>query len=363
MPRAIVTFFLLISLAAYARPESAESGVRVVELPLEGSVPDAERGPDGALHVAFVADSNLYYSKSTDGGKTFSSPLQVNLDRGNVHGGRYRGPDLTVDGDGRVHVVWYNNGYQRSLPQDQWGVEYARLAPGESSFSGRRNLNHLPSDNYSVAADSRGRVAVFWTAEGLFTNLSTDGGDSFGEAVRVGEGGIDPCECCATRCQFTADGRLYLTYREKADNLRDMHLVEFPDIFGKTGSFTRSKISGETWKIDLCPMTGSWLAPLPDGGLTAAWDNRTTVEFASFGPDGRMQGSALRTAVDKGLYPVILQNAAGEILVAWKWKSELFWKLYRNLEDQSPKTGSFAGKDPDRPAGVVTAEGDFLLFP
>ena len=361
--RGFILLLTILSLAMISRPALAESSVRVVELPLEGFVPDAEAGSDGVVHVAFVADTNLYYIQSTDNGRSFSPPLRVNPDEGNVHGGRYRGPDLALGADGRVHLVWYNQGYQRSRPQDQWGVEYAHLLSGATAFSGHKNLNHLPSDNFSVTADSTGRVAVFWTAGGLFANFSTNSGDIFSAAMPIGAGEIDPCECCATRCQFSTAGRLYLTYREKGDNLRDMHLVSFSDFAARPQEFTRSQISSGTWKIDACPMTGIWLAPGPRGGLLAAWENRTSVEFASFRHDSSPAAGSVLSAADKGNFPVILENEAGEILVAWKWKSDLFWKLYKSAADVSPVSGSQPGKSPDRPAGVVTAEGDFLLFP
>jgi|SRR5438445_13061973 len=74
----------------------------------------------------------------------------------------YRGPDLAVGKGGLVHVIWYNNGYQRKLPQDQWGVMYSHLNSEGTAFVPSRNLNHKPSDNYSLAADNSGRVAVVW---------------------------------------------------------------------------------------------------------------------------------------------------------------------------------------------------------
>src|SRR6185295_7546416 len=135
----------------------------------------------------------------------------------------YRGPDVAIGKDGRVHVIWYVNAYQRKLPQDQWGVFYAHLDRGQGAFTKGMNLNHKPSDNYSLAADERGNVAVVWMAEGVFVNVSKDNGKTFGAAERIEV--ADPCECCASRAAFSSGGALMIDYRDKKGNVRDMHLL------------------------------------------------------------------------------------------------------------------------------------------
>ena len=137
-----------------------------------------------------------------------------------------------------VHVIWYNNGYQRKLPQDQWGVMYSHLNPDGTAFVPSRNLNHKPSDNYSLAADNSGRVAVVWMAGGIFVNSSRDDGETFSEPQRMDI--ADPCECCSSRAYFSADGSLICSYRDKASNWRDMYVAVLPK---KARSFTREKLS------------------------------------------------------------------------------------------------------------------------
>ena len=137
-----------------AGPASAK--VQVVPLPEGAITPDAEVGADGGIHLAYFHADDIYYMRSDDGGKAWSVPIRVNSELKTAGAGGFRGPDLAVAGDGRVHVVWYTSAYQRKLPKEEWGVHYAYLAPGSNAFSEHRNLNHKPSDNYSVAAGPGG---------------------------------------------------------------------------------------------------------------------------------------------------------------------------------------------------------------
>src|SRR4029077_1170284 len=127
----------------------------------------------GAIHLAFVSGQDVYYAKSTNNGASFSPPWRANSEPGSSHPpNMYRGPDLALGRNGRVHVIWYVNAWQRHLPPEESGVHYAYLDPAAGRFSATVNLNHLPSDNYSLAADQEGHVAVFWMAGGLFLSLS-----------------------------------------------------------------------------------------------------------------------------------------------------------------------------------------------
>ena len=162
-----LVILLTLTLVAAAGPLQADAagGVKVIQTPNGGIVPDAEVDGRGVIHLVYVSGEDVYYVTSSDRGETFSPPIRVNSEPGTAYGGRYRGPDVAVGKNGQVHVVWYTNAYQRKLPKDQWGVFYTRLNASGTGFEPARNLSRRPSDNFSVAADGRGRVAVFWMAE------------------------------------------------------------------------------------------------------------------------------------------------------------------------------------------------------
>ncbi len=355
---------LFITIALGIGNLGAAQAVRVIQLPGSGIVPDAVIDNSGTVHVAYLDSADLYYIKSTDGGKSFSTPVRVNSEPGNVSGGRYRGPDLDIGADGKLHVIWYNRGYEQGLPREQWGVTYARIDPATGKASGERNLNGRPSDNYSLAANSTGAVAVIWTAAGMYLQTSSDNGATFSEPVRVLPESVDPCECCATRALLTTDGGLYVIYREKADNVRDMHLLSWPNAAsGGSPAFSSLQLSVETWKIELCPMTGSYLATTPDGSLLAAWETRSNNRFAIIETSDLTFKTQPKLATEKGNYPVALANESGQVLTAWKWRNMLHWKINGSTESDKPLTGFFEARTDDRPGAVALKDGTFLLFP
>ena len=330
----------------------------VTVIPTGGTVPDAQIDSRGVIHLVYLAGEDVFYVKSSDRGKTFSAPIRVNSEPGSASGAKYRGPDLAVGKGGRIHVVWYSNAYQRKLPKDQTGVFYAHLDPSGAAFTPARNLNHRPSDNYSLAADNAGKVAVFWTAEGAFVNRSEDDGETFSDATRIDQ--ADPCECCATRAFFSPDGNLSFFYREKAQNIRDMYLMVFS---AGDGQSSKEKVSATSWPINACPMTGAYLTGGNGKNLVAGWETKGRINFARLDRAGRPLAPGEIKVSEKGKYPVALTAPDGTTLVAWKAGEALAWQMVDRKGNPQGEPGSSPSNSANRPAGVVTKDGDFLLFP
>jgi hypothetical protein len=333
----------------------AAERVRVVSPPEQGEVPDAEIDRDGTIHIAYVVGENAYYASSRDNGETFSAPIRINSEAETVHPPHmYRGPDLALGSMGRVHVIWYANAYQRKLPQDQWGVFYSRLDPEKRTFAPSRNLNHTPSDNYSLAADAKGNVAVVWTADQMFVTSSHDNGETFPstEAVAVAQA----CECCATRALFSPDGSLLIDYREKGNNMRDMHLLSRSPT---EKDFRKQKVSSTPWQINACPMTGTFVSTAKNGLLTA-WETKGQVFYARTTPAKGGQPKEIKVA-PQGKWPIALEAPDGSVLISWKSGSTVWWRLFDSKDTPTGAAQSKPGSNANRHAGVVTRDGNFLL--
>jgi hypothetical protein len=346
---------ILVFLLIAAHCASADR-VQVVSVPDKGEVPDAEIDSKGTIHLAYVVGEDALYVQSTNNGATFTEPLRVNFEPGTVHPpNMYRGPDLAIGKNGRVHVIWYVNAYQRKLPKDQWGVFYSHVDPGQPAFVPARNLNHKPSDNYSLAADADGNVAVIWMAGSLSVNSSRDNGETFGDTETVSV--ADPCECCASRAFFSRDSGLFIAYREKANNERDMHLLSRAK--GKT-AFTKQKISSTPWEINACPMTGAFLSPAKTGLITA-WETKGNVYYGRLTPTASLlPPKEIRTG--KGKWPIAIAAPDGTVLVSWKDGSTLHWQLRDANDKRLGETESQDSRNAHRHAAAVTKDGNFLLF-
>ena len=340
---------------ASVTPRDDHPQVRVVRVPENGFVPDAEMDEAGNLHLAYVAGNDVYYAKSSDHGETFGQPIRVNSEAGFAFGGAFRGPDLAIGKDDTVHVVWYNAGYQQKRPQHEWGVNYSKMAKS-GQFEATRNLNQKPSDNFSIAANAKGDVAVVWMAGGIFVNWSQDGGTQFSAPLDLK---IDPCECCGSRASFTADGTLNVLFRDKAKNERDTYLAM---LTRGAPTIRRVRVSEMDWHIDLCPMTGCFLSSAQHG-LIAGWETKGSIYFARLDSQGRNLSGGEMLVSKNGRYPVALVAPDGTALVAWKHGKKLEWQLFDSANKPIAERSTYTAATGDRPAGVVNSRGDFVLFP
>jgi hypothetical protein len=342
-------------------PAIAESRVEVIRVPGASNVMKAETGPDGAIHLVYDANDGPQYVKSTDGGKSFSAPAAL-VDRASRKPGlQFITWDMAVDPTGGVHVALGNNAWKLKLPQDDWGLFYASLPPGASAFSPLRNLNHKPSEGFSIAADARGGVTAGFLSGKLFTMSSRDHGGSFAD-YRELDASLDPCKCCTTSTTYGADGRLAVMYREESNNERDIYLVLAEQ--SGTGKFSRTRISGTPWKVEGCPMTYFSIRPAATG-YVAAWPTKGQIYFARLDRDGAvLPPGEIPTSGRCGIRTGVLALAArdGTALVAWKSQDTLHWQCY---DSRGLPLGS-AGSEPSSGTGaaaVVLPDGRFAVFP
>ncbi len=58
-------------------------------------------------HIFPGTQRDMAIAKSTDGGKSFTSPQRIFADNWEIEGCPHSGPSLEIDGAGRFHVGWY----------------------------------------------------------------------------------------------------------------------------------------------------------------------------------------------------------------------------------------------------------------
>lgn len=335
--------------------------VRLIRVPGVAKVVKAQRGADGTIHVLFDVEEGARYANSHDGGATFSPPITVVDAAAQKPGLKFAGADLAVGQDGRVHVVLGNNAWQLKLPQEEWSLYYACLAPGAKTFSPVRNLNHKPSEGFSIAAGGRGAVTAAFLSDKLFVMTSRDNGRTFSASAEL-DPAWNPCNCCTTSIAYGSDGRLALLYREETNNQRDMYVILWDQ--QQHGTPRRYRVSGTSWEIAACPMTYFTINPT-ETGYVAAWPTKGRVYFARLDRDGRvLPPGEIETPGTTGMREglVALSAADGATLVAWKHQDALGWQLYDRNGQPQGATGS-APSPGNGAAGVMLPDGHFVLCP
>ena len=331
--------------------------VRTVATPGGGAPMHAEISADGTIHLLFERDGEAFYAKSTDSGSNFSEPLRLIDDASKKPGLEWNVWDMALGKGGQVHAVLGNNAWKLKLPKDQWGLFFTTLDAGAKAFTPLRNINHEPSEGFSIAADAKGDVALLWLKGKVFFSLSRDGGKTFSPGAELNPS-YNPCPCCTTSAAYGADGKLAVIYREQTNDERDIQLV----LVSADGRQSRQKVSSTPWKVNACPMSYFNVSPTREGYATA-WPTKGDVYFSRFSSDGKLlPPGEIKTGGKSGMRCgiVTVTNPAGETLVAWNGDGKLGWQVY----DQKGPIGD-AGSSETRGKGVAAVslkDGNFILF-
>lgn len=231
-----------------------------------------------------------FFSYSTDGGRTFSEPINLSqslagagkgrLSRDHWHNGSM---DMALGADGTLHVVWTE--YEGPL-------RYRRSMDGGRSFEEQIHVcgdDRQPARGPVLATNREGMIFLAWThgedaAADIRLTWSTDGGASFRTPLRAAETsghsdapalGVDP------------EGRLHLIWAESAD-----------------GVYGRYRLERQVWQPE--PDAGlrlvdtqTLVAPTDFKGVEsvnypalASWDGRLHLVFELF-PDHRARPRGL----------------------------------------------------------------------
>lgn len=193
------------------------------------SYPKIAAGPGGELYVTWTRPmakpytGEIRFSRSLDGGRSFSPPVTLHRDRQDI---THRFDSVTTTADGRVLVAWIDK-------RDQ-----VLAAKAKQAYRG---------------------AAVYYA-------VSNDRGASFGGDTRLAD---YSCECCRIALLPRADGSVLALWRQVFDpNIRD-HALGRINADGSPGVVRRATF--DDWRIDACPHHGPSLAVDAAGRMHAVW--------------------------------------------------------------------------------------------
>jgi hypothetical protein len=163
--------------------------------------PSLALGPDQTLYLGWtVGEDNaadIRVAKSTDGGTTFSEPQIVAPSKNYSDA-----PKLAIDPEGTLHLAYAESS---GGPFARYHIRYTRSADGARTFDAPRNISSpLPKSVVSAAfpglsIDAKGNLYVIWEQyydarrrpHGLGLAVSRDGGQNFAQQGVVPDS-IDP---------------------------------------------------------------------------------------------------------------------------------------------------------------------------
>src|SRR5437660_4717941 len=280
------------------------------------SVPQIAVDTTGNISVLWESDTGnlaIWFSSSSDGGTTFSAPKMVST---NPSGSM--GPQIAVDKSGNINVVWEDDIAGHS------DISFSRSTDNGTTFSPPVNLSNPLGNAIANAArlaiglDIAANINVVWSNDcggnfDIFLSRSVDNGASFSSPKNLSG---TPGSSGNPQLFVDAAGNINVVWEESSP----------ADIF-----FVRSGDAGATFSSaqnlshNSGPSTNAWLTVDAGANINVAWEDttpgnrdilftRSTDSGATFFPTplNLSNNSGLSTAVQ------IAADKNGNINVAWQ---------------------------------------------
>jgi hypothetical protein len=128
---------------------------------------------------------DIWFAQSTDGGKSFSVSVNVSKSSGcaGLDGFYEDERQIQLDSSDNLNLVWDDS---------VAGVMFSRSTDGGSTFSKPKIVSPLQGLFPKISVDATGHINVVWeppsTGSGFFFSRSTDGGATFSQPMPLGAG-------------------------------------------------------------------------------------------------------------------------------------------------------------------------------
>ena len=275
------------SARAAPTPPFFSPAVQVDQAPAYAAgTPSLTVGSDGWTYVAFAAwggpvtGTDVFFSKSRDG-RTWTAPARVNNDAG---GATQSEPSLTLDVSNNIYIAWTDT---RNGNND---VFFSKSTDGGLSFSANVRVNDVTANSQSepsLAVDPTNNhvIHVVWTdtrsavnGPDIFYINSTDGGLSFNPASLRINTDATAVEQGAPRVAVAPDRSVDVVWRDPRNAAKG------PDIY-----FAKSTDIGATWNppVIVNDDAGAAIQAEPriaineTGAIFVAWTDSRSANTAS----------------------------------------------------------------------------------
>lgn len=284
----------------------------------------------GRLWCASVQAGHVLVNHSDDGGKSYSQQVRVNAEAENILGDGENRPKIIA----RKGVIYIS--YTQGLEKPMTGhIRFSRSLDGGKTFSRpvtvNDNLEIISHRFDSMAVNDRGQVFIAWLDKrdlsvaarkgekyaglGLYYAVSNDNGASFQPNIKAAD---HACECCRTAMAMDADGYPVVVWRHVYDtNIRDHALVKLD------GKSVPVRLSHENWNIAACPHHGPAISIASDGVYHAVWFSNAPGRRGVFYAHSADQGKTFSAPMNFGNpdaqsgHPHVI-SLGSRVYLAWK---------------------------------------------
>jgi hypothetical protein len=288
--------------------------------------------PAGNIDVGWQDNSPGYFAiffrRSTDGGSTFSAPVNIS----NNPLGTNSGPSMRLDSAGDIYVVWvgsstYTSGGSNFNTQD---IDFTTSIDGGNSFVAPSVVSAgqpgIQRQSPQVAASSSGNINVAWGELNSFSEVwsmafshSSDGGAAFGSPYTASTCTYPP----SPQLALDSAGGIDLLWQESCGN--NSSNVEFGRSVNGGASFTVNTLASPTGYSPLPQMaidsSNNVDVAFYGGGISGD----TGIFFTQSTDGGNTFSTVQDVSNDGGTNPEIISGSNGQIRMVWSAGNDVFF--------------------------------------
>ena len=298
-----------------------------------GQTPSAAFASDGRLWLSFVQGPHVYVTHSDDQGGNFSSAVKVNQQPQAIYSDGENRPKIALGDADQIYLTWS----QKTSGRFNGDIRFSRSVDGGKSFSPLLTVNDdaagisqrfdalyvSPAGTVFVAwLDKRNLVAarqqqLAYSGSAVYFASSSDQGVSFGKNTKLAD---HSCECCRLAFAGAEDNSAVLLWRQLFDrNTRDHAIARlYPNQQGSAVV----RASFDDWQIDACPHHGPAISQAAGSHYHLAWfsnsEQHQGLYYGRFDTEqGRLISSRAMDNSPGASHPQVM-TAAGQLYYVWK---------------------------------------------
>jgi hypothetical protein len=311
--------------------------------------PSVSFGPEGKLWLAWVFAGHIYVQHSSDEGKTYSTPSVVNRAPEKIAARAENRAKIQLDSAGNIYISW-----TQSLNKMYTGnIRFSRSVDGGQSFSQPITVNYdLQEISHrfdSMVVSDDGKVFISWLDKrdqqaakdkqqeyiggALYYSYSADQGKTFSKNMKLSD---NSCVCCRIAMALDNNNLPVIAWRDiygdAKNQTRDHSLLTFSSALKPD---KKIRLSNEQWRINGCPHHGPALDVDGNNVVHSTWFNDTDSDYVLFYGNSAndYKAMAFGQADKQSAHPYVL-TLNQTVFLVWKEfdgkKTDILMKVFKD---------------------------------
>lgn len=315
----LIVIFSIISFIIFSQQVVEGSKDLIIA---KGKMPNMVKDKENNIHVVYGTGDSIMYVLSKDG-KTFTSPTLIAV-LPNLFASAMRGPQIAVSTNGVVITACTNKGNIYS---------YKKEGAGKWTKATKVNAANETAKEALMALSADGNLAyAVWLGvkkprgQEVYGALSNDGGKTWQKNVLVySSPDSTVCECCKPSV-VVKEKTVHVMFRNWLKGSRDLYVTKSTD--GGNTFAQAVKLGEGTWKLNGCPMDGGGLVINKKNTVETVWRREGKIYTSAPGmmekEIGEGKGCTIETVNNKKVFAwtekgeVVFINSAGKKKIVGK---------------------------------------------